>query len=242
MGKKKRTAATSSQRRRDNRSIVATVYVALVLCLVPLADLCAQAEITIADCGTLENAYGPFDYRDPANSAPQPGGAESPLSLVEGGHFNADVENLVRGLSTADPLGDLEYTLRAFPNHHRALYAMARYHLRRGLGMHGRYSIDCWFERAIRFRPDDAVVYMIKGVFLARSGRKEEALDPYLQALELDDTLAEAHYNIGLLYADLGNYEAALRHAQTAYRMGYPLPGLRNQLQDAGVWNQQKDE
>jgi hypothetical protein len=210
----------------------------LVLCGTSLA----AAQTTIAECGSLENAYGPFDYTDPANSRVQPGGGESPLSLVEGGHFNSDVENLVRGLCTVDPLGDLEYTLKAFPNHHRALYAMANYYLRSGLGKHGRYSIDCWFERAIRFRPEDPVVHVVHGIFLARSDRKSEALDAYKEALRLDEMLTEAHYNIGLLYVELKDYKAANRHALEAYRLGYPLPGLKSQLVAAGVWQDTQQE
>lgn len=68
----------------------------------------------VAGCGSLQNAFGPFDYRDPAARA------ES-LQVVERYHFTADVEMLRRGKASANVLDDLNYTLRAFPNHHRAL-------------------------------------------------------------------------------------------------------------------------
>ena len=64
-------------------------------------------------CGSLVNGYGPFDYRTSAKQ----------LDIVEKYHFTSDVESLKHG--KAGYLGtDLDYTLRASPNHHRALMAM----------------------------------------------------------------------------------------------------------------------
>ena len=75
----------------------------------------------VPGCGVLQNAYGPFDYRDPVSKRDN-------LPIVESFHFTPDVESLRHGRS-GSVLGDLRYTLRAFPNHHRALKSMARYGL-----------------------------------------------------------------------------------------------------------------
>jgi len=197
----------------------------------------ASAQDSFADCGSLENAFGPFDYTNPAYTTEQQGRGESPLGLVEGGHFDSDVENLVRGVSTSSPLNDLDYTLRAFPNHHRALHAIANYHLKYGLRKHGRYTIECWFDRAMRFRPDDPIVRVVYGVFLAKKGSSDDALEQYKEALQIRESIPEAHYNIGLLYTELRQYDLAYDHAIRAYELGYPLPGLRNRLIKAGVWD-----
>ena len=47
---------------------------------------------------------------------------------------------------------------------------------------------------------------------------------------------AEIHYNLGLIYLELGDADRALEQAHAAYALGYPLPGLRNRLQRMGKW------
>ena len=75
----------------------------------------AQAQV-LEECGVLENAYGPFDYRTAEREA---------KVLVEERHFPAVVETLTAG-STGSLAADIDYTLRVFPNHPRALMAMTR--------------------------------------------------------------------------------------------------------------------
>ena len=41
---------------------------------------------------------------------------------------------------------------------------------------------------------------------------------------------------LGLAYFELKDYDKALEAAQKAYGAGFELPGLRNKLQEAGVW------
>jgi hypothetical protein len=49
---------------------------------------------------------------------------------------------------------------------------------------------------------------------------------------------ANIHYNIGLTYLELNRFDEALRHAHTAYRLGFPLPGLKQKLQRVGKWTE----
>ena len=49
---------------------------------------------------------------------------------------------------------------------------------------------------------------------------------------------SEAHYNIGLMYTEMEEYPLAREHAQKAYSLGFPLPGLRSKLQRAGQWDE----
>jgi tetratricopeptide (TPR) repeat protein len=44
------------------------------------------------------------------------------------------------------------------------------------------------------------------------------------------------HYNLGLAYFELKDYDQALEHAKRAYALGHPLPGLRDKLKRAGKW------
>ncbi|MEN7343990.1 MAG: tetratricopeptide repeat protein [Pseudomonadota bacterium] len=183
----------------------------------------------VADCGRLENAYGPFDYTNGKHR-------KDNLPIVERFHFTARVENLAAGES-GTIIGDLDYTLRAFPNHHRALYAMMRWQIKNPEPPATQYfPLTCYFDRAIAFKPTDAVPHLLYGMYLQTKGELEPALEKYKASLALDSESAEANYNIGLLYFQLKDYSHALEHAHTAYANGHQLPGLRNKLKRSGHW------
>jgi len=44
------------------------------------------------------------------------------------------------------------------------------------------------------------------------AGREAEAVELYRRALELDPTLAEAHYNLATIFDQTGDSRAAIRH------------------------------
>ncbi len=200
-----------------------TGIVAVALLLATFTSAAAD----LGDCGELGNAYGPYDYRTNKNK----------LLIVEQFHFTQDVEALRRGKSGALG-GDIDYTLRASPNHHRALMAMAN--LSRKLNTEkppgANYTIACYFERAIRFAGNDGVVRLIYGTNLSRAGKKKEALQQLELALSLDPNSANTHYNLGLLYFELKDYPKARLNAERAYELGFTLPGLKRMLEDAGQW------
>ncbi len=202
------------------RLCVPRLHLAFALLLVPAMS---PAQV-VAGCGSLQNAFGPFDYRDPVARG-------EPLHLVETAHFTPQVEALVKG-NAGYLTGDLDYTLRAFPNHHRALNSVARYALRGGTDWRNPQipSADCYFERAIAFRPDDQTVRMIYANYLARRKKSEEARRQYGEALKLAPNDPEVNYNAGLFFVDQGDLARAKVHAEVAYAGGYPLPGLRNKI------------
>lgn len=182
-------------------------------------------------CGPLKIGFGPFDYRTiPAEQK----------QLVEGAHFTREVEMLVKGNSTQFPGGDLSYTLGAMPNHHRALMSMMNlsFKEKRDKPRGSRYTVDCWFYRAIRFSPDDGMVRMIHGIYLLKRGRQDKAIDEFEEARKTVGDNANLHYNLGLAYFEAKNYDSALFHAQEAYRLGFPLEGLRRKLTAAGKWRE----
>ncbi|HSV51247.1 MAG TPA: tetratricopeptide repeat protein [Burkholderiaceae bacterium] len=182
-------------------------------------------------CGSIANAFGPFDYRTERGQN---------LRLVEGAHFTASVESLVRGNTSVSPAGDLDYTLRAFPNHHRALMSAMRYGEKhkspqpRDL----RYSVECYFDRALRFRPDDSIVRMIFATFLSRNERNPEAIKQLEHATELAKDNPFTHYNIGLIYLEIKAYDKALVQAHKAYGLGFTQTALKDGLLAAGKWSE----
>lgn len=188
----------------------------------------SQSALALEPCGDLRNAYGPYDYR-----------TEKPkLEIVEGAHFLPFVENLSRGNTSGTPGGDIDYTLRASPNHHRALLSMMKLARKektekpRG----SRYTIACWLDRAERFAPDDAMVKTLYGTFLLQKGKADEGVKKLEEALVLAGDNANIHYNLGLAYFELKDYDKALASAHKAYQLGFQLPGLRNKLEKAGKW------
>ncbi|MDB5936861.1 MAG: hypothetical protein JWQ01_4205 [Massilia sp.] len=182
-------------------------------------------------CGELKNAFGPFDYRTRAEHSDS-------FDLVEGGHFTPDVENGIRGSSGAIG-GDLDYTLRAIPNHHRALATMARVAVRtKTLQVAGaKYPVECYFERATRFQPNDGGVKAEYGNYLYAMGKTEGAFQMFREAAALSPENATINYNLGLAYFQKKDYNNALLYAKKAYSLGFPLPGLKNKLAAAGKWD-----
>jgi tetratricopeptide (TPR) repeat protein len=182
------------------------------------------------NCGGLNEGYGPFDYRT----------GKKDLEIVERVHFLPFVENLTRGNTSGTPGGDIDYTLRASPNHHRALLAMMNLSKKekkdRPTG--SRYTIACWFDRAERFAPDDAMVKTLYGTFLLQKGKVGEGVRKLEEALSMAGDSANIHYNLGLAYFDLKDYDKSLASAHKAYQLGFQLPGLRNKLEKAGKWKE----
>jgi tetratricopeptide (TPR) repeat protein len=204
--------------------------IASALCLVAAAP--AVAQTAGASCGPLhgEGQYGPFDYRTDRDKLP----------IVLGAHFTPEVEALIRGKTSARPGTDIDYTLRAIPNNHRALMAMMRLGEKEKTPQPSgsRYSVQCWFERAITFRPDDAVVRMIYSTYLNKQGRLPEANAQLELATVHAKDNAFTHYNIGLHYFDLKNYDKALAQAHQAIALGFGQAELPEQLKRVGKWSE----
>lgn len=186
-------------------------------------------------CPPLSTAYGPFDYRS---------ASDYQKILVEGAHFFPAVETLRRGTYhptkgyAVIPGSEIDYTLRVFPNHPRALMSLSKLGIRdktdRPKGV--KAPVPCYFKEAMRFRPNDSMVRIIFGIHLNKLGRTKEALDQFDKAKELGEESANLYYNLGLAYIDVKRYPEALEAAHKAYAMKFPLPGLKDKLVKAGVW------
>jgi tetratricopeptide (TPR) repeat protein len=176
-------------------------------------------------CGALAG----YDYTNSEN--------KGYLLTVEQYHFTPNVEALRSG-NSATIGGDLSYTLMMFPNHHRALAALGNFTLKeKTLKPYGaRYSVECFFDRAIRFKPTDGMVRMVYGNYLLKAGQRDKAIEQLNVAVDLEPEDPTINYNLGLLYMQKKDYELAKTYAKKAYELGFPLPGLKNQLIKAGKW------
>ena len=200
----------------------------------------AHAQEVEPPCGFLANAFGPFDYR-PDHYKTVPGDQYShayKLHLVESAHFTVPVQRLTRGHSSARPGPDLDYTLRAFPNNHRALVtvlqAAKRFADPSQLGL--PRTFECYFDRALRFAPDDGVARLIYANFLIQGKRVDEAVQQIDYTLTLAGDNPLTHFNIGMSYFDAGAYDKALQQAHRVFAMGYTREDLKARLEKIGRW------
>jgi tetratricopeptide (TPR) repeat protein len=189
----------------------------------------AHAQDENHPCGPLraQGQYGPYDYRTDKKE----------LEIVERVHFPHSVEITFRGKG-GDLGGGFDYTLRAYPNHHRALMALWRYgeKMRSPKPPQLRWTIECYFDRALRFAPDDLIVRMIFAMFLGGQDRVPQALAQLDYAANLAGDSQLTHVNIGLVYFDLKAYDKALQQAHKAHALGAPHEVLQQKLKSVGKW------
>ena len=193
----------------------------------------AQQADGVDQCGSLRNHYGPYDYRVHRGET---------LSVVEKNHFTSNVENLVSGVTTTtrEMAGDVGYTLRAFPNHHRALLAMTRLGEKHKADMPpaATYTVECYFIRGIRFAHDDTVVRGLYAQYLIKRNRKDDAIRQLEAAAGYAADNPLSHYNIGLLYFDLGKYDRSLEEAHKARALGLQRTDLAQMLKRVNKWQE----
>jgi tetratricopeptide (TPR) repeat protein len=223
-----------SEERFQTRSSKGAPFAVLFAVAILVSSLAgpAHAELGPAVCGSLDNGYGPYDYANYQHRTQR-------LPIVERFHFGEEVASLRDAGRVPDYLGrNIAYTLHAFPNHNLALDAISRLGIRQGRAqpLGARYSIECYFERAMRWNPKDPKVRLVYAIHHYRNDRIGDAIREARAALVMSPEDPELHYNLGLFYMRAGEYGSARTHAERAYELGYPLPGLREQLQRVGEW------
>ncbi|MGM9479733.1 ABC transporter permease [Roseateles sp. NT4] len=217
----------------SDKPLTKLAFACLAISLAMAAALPAQAAKR-ADapdgCGQSRNRYGPFDYR---TAAPQQ------RSIVEEAHFTRGVESLTRG-ETGPFGGDIGYTLGVFPNHARAMISMERLSEREKADQPkgAEMTVDCYFARGMEFAPDDLVFRMLYVSHLTRRNRLEEAQRflAYVVTQAGDSPLT--HFNAGMLYFDMKDYDKALAQAHRAMGMGLTRTDLQKRLESVGRWQE----
>jgi tetratricopeptide (TPR) repeat protein len=192
-----------------------------------LGGIFAFSSYSLGACGSVyDEMYGPYDYTDEIQRSKM-------LDTVERRHFTENVRTLKKGGETGSIMGDIGYTLRKFPNHYPALMTLVKYSDSESVKADPilQEKIDCFFVRAIQFKPSDYRVYHIYGIYLFGTENYKASIENYRKALDIQDS-AEVHYNLGLSYLKVGDIKNAEFHAAQAYKKGYPLPGLKNLLLD----------
>jgi tetratricopeptide (TPR) repeat protein len=180
-------------------------------------------------CGQYPaNYYGPYDYRIASQEV---------RDTVESYHFTPRVEQLWGGI-TGPVGGDISYTLGAFPNHPRAIVSMMRLvdRLKQDPPPGATMSLECYFRRGMMFAPSDLVFRMQYGLYLIARNRAPEALKIVDQVVEEAADNPFTHFNAGMLYFDMKEYDKALAQAHRAQALGFERPDLRERLSGVGRW------
>jgi tetratricopeptide (TPR) repeat protein len=91
------------------------------------------------------------------------------------------------------------------------------------------------FSEAIQTHPESPVGYQGKALLYRQQRRYSDARDVLEKAdVATEGKSPEVHYFLGLVLLDLKDYEGARSHAERAYELGYPLPGLARKLASVG--------
>jgi Tfp pilus assembly protein PilF len=158
--------------------------------------------------------------------------ARHQLKVVEKYHWDRAMKHL-KGGNYRQAHKNLDHILRYVPNHPHALERYSKLAVKRGKPK----SALPYLDFAVKFRPNSISTYIVYGIHRFRLGQFAKAAKRFRQALERDPDHAEAHYNLGLALLEQGKFAKARGHAQKAYALGYPLPGLKNRLEKNGHWN-----
>ena len=213
-----------------NLPVPHTHQIAVALLLINISSI-SSAQVDASVCGDIGKPQWDYRYATQAQH-----------NEVEGAHFVPVVENLIRG-NRGYLGGDLAYTLRASPNHHRALISVTRWSEKlKVLQLPDMpLPVECYFERGIRYKADDHMVRLLYAQFLIGKARPAEATQQLEQVARMVGENGFTLYNIGLIYTELKDYGQALAYAHKSMTLGFFKPELRQRLEKAGNWVEPPD-
>lgn len=159
-------------------------------------------------------------------------GAQKGMNTVIKHHWS-QANHAVNILHYKTGMEELDFILRWIPNHPRALLLLSKL----TTAFDRALEADKYFEEAIKFGPQYVGSYGVYGIHLYKSGRFKESIKKFNSALAINSESSEIHYNIGLTYFEIGDHKNANIHAQKAYKLEYPLPGLKNKLKSINKWD-----
>ncbi len=126
----------------------------------------------------------------------------------------------------ADAIRIFETELKANPQNKQAAWSLEIAQIRQTMSQPGfKEAIDTLYQQ----KPDDAYVNLFLGEFYAANRQPEKAVKFYEQAIGHNPKLAEAHYELAMLYEQAGDHESAKVEALKAIDIS-PEPKYRNNL------------
>ena len=185
--------------------------------------------VLLWSCNMAFGQAGNRDYYNPGTGTDE----KAIFENVHSYHLQPAYDALKRG-NWKSAHDNFEFILNGFPNSPQALNGMSELCVNKWKSP--QCDADSWFDKAIARNPTIATTWVIYGIHLERKKLPREAVEKFEHALELNPDDINAHYNLGLAYFDLKEYDKANQQAQRSYALGAPLPGLRDKLMRAGAW------
>ena len=210
---------------------------ALILLLFSAYLNAAQAPWVGADlkgfsCTGGTQGYGPYDYTKTNE--------REKIPIVEQYHFPKNTEYLIKPVQ-GNFAGDFDYTLRAVPNHHRALLSLTRYQIQLNTKLKNTQKpfspVECYFQRAINFSPRDATTRALYAYYLHKVGQNEQAMKFYDQAASMSPDSTKILYSFSLFLLDIKKYDKAVEIAHKVYKDKKAPDALKNKLIKLKLWN-----
>jgi tetratricopeptide (TPR) repeat protein len=119
-----------------------------------------------------------------------------------------------------------EAEFKANPQNQQAAWSLQIAQIRQTLSQPGfKEAIDNLYQQ----NPSDAYVNLFLGDFYAANQQPDKAIQYYQEAIEQNPKLAEAHYNLAMLYARQGNLVSAKVESLKAIEIS-PTPKYRDNL------------
>ena len=135
----------------------------------------------------------------------------------------------------ADAKRIFEAEFKANPQNKQAAWSLQIAQIRQTISQpEFKEAIDTLYQQ----NPNDPYVNLFLGEFYAANNQPDKAVQYYEQAIEQNPKLAEAHYNLAMLYAQQGNQVSAKVESLKAIEIS-PTPKYRNNL--GNIYFKQQD-
>lgn len=151
-------------------------------------------------------------------------------------HYCAGIIYERRG-KIREGIKEYEYTIATVPpnyDFHADISArMARAHYK----LKNTEKALHYAQKAIDAKPKMPHGYVAKAFIERSEGKLDAAIKTLIEGnSNTYKKDSEINYHLGLAYMKRERYQDAMVYAKAAYKLGYPLPGLKDQLTRVGVW------
>ena len=157
------------------------------------------------------------------------------LAMAETNRAKVKPYNSATARSLQDALNDFSYSFGRTPITAPG-YSMLTAHYGTALYISGRKeeAIVMW-EKGMQARPSSRESYLAMAEMLLKERKNIDALKILLRYEENKAyDSPDVEYFLGHIYFELKRYQKAREHADKAYKLGYPFPGLRRKLERIG--------
>jgi predicted Zn-dependent protease len=195
----------------------------IVVCLLLALFFVSTTEAQVFQLDKLENSAGVMPVQDAPHTVYDYFDASTDrivkqrLQAVERFHMNKELFDGIANGKYKYALGDIDFTLRYFPNHPRGLQLLTTVAvLAKNRALPIRY-----FEKAIALYPSHAITHAQYGWYFVTIGDFENGLQKIKHAIEMDPKLIAGYVWLAQAYEKKGDLQLAREARERAKELGY---------------------